>query len=308
MIISKSIINGIEILTAQNDFIRCEIAPTAGGKIISVFNKGLNKEFLWSNRSLSLQLLNPGSDYDSNFWGGIDELIPNDIPETIDSVSYPDHGELWTTSLQHEASDEKIKVYGKLPLSGLYYEKTLYLDHDLPIIHLNYRIINQSGSRKNFLWKLHAALTIGSGDKLVTDARKARIVDPEYSRFKDIEEFNWPIIENTNASIVPFRNNTMDFFYLYDLYQGEMQLENESDGSLFVYNYDKQIFPYQWYFASYGKFFGHFTAILEPCTTMPISVNDAKINRQCSMLEPGQEINTSVRIYAGEKNNYSNNV
>ena len=99
----------------------------------------------------------------------------------------------------------------------------------------------------------------------------------------------------------------MDFFYLYDIRHGEMRLENPEDGSLFAYRYDKQVFPYQWYFASYGKFFGHYTAILEPCSTMPISVNDAKVSGSCSRLLPGQEINTKVNIYAGEKDNYGNN-
>jgi hypothetical protein len=41
--------------------------------------------------------LERGADYDSNFYGGIDELIPNDIPENIDGIDDPDHGELWTT-------------------------------------------------------------------------------------------------------------------------------------------------------------------------------------------------------------------
>lgn len=304
MVISKHIVNEVEILIVQNDFIRCEIAPGAGGKIISVFNKEMNKEFLWSNPSLPMQLLGAGSDYDANFLGGIDELIPNDIPETIDGVLYPDHGELWTTVLQYEVVEGKLKVCGKLPLSGLYYERIIYLDQYLPIIYLDYRIINQSSTPKNFLWKLHAALIINPEDKLQTDATKAKIVDPEYSRFTSTKEFSWPVIESINASVVPANNNTMDFFYLYDIRQGKMAWEYAADDSVFVYYYDKKIFPYQWYFASYGKFFNHYTAILEPCSCMPISVNDAKINGQCSMLEPGQEINTTVSIYAGKKDNY----
>ena len=68
----------------------------------------------------------------------------------------------------------------------------------------------------------------------------------------------------------------------------------------FSYTYDKHIFPYQWYFASYGGFLDHYTAILEPCTAMPLSVNDAKALNQCTVLQPGEELNTSVRIFAGK--------
>ena len=71
---------------------------------------------------------------------------------------------------------------------------------------------------------------------------------------------------------------------------------------LFEYSYDHQIFPYQWYFASYGKFNGHYTSILEPATAMPVSVTEAKNLGQCSVLQPGEEINTSVSIYVGKNN------
>ena len=101
-------------------------------------------------------------------------------------------------------------------MSGLYYEKTVYLDEKLPVIHNSYRIKNESGAKRHFLWKLHAALNIRPGDKIITDARKARIVDPAYSRFQNIEEFRWPQIEDTDASLIPTNDNTMDFFYLYN--------------------------------------------------------------------------------------------
>lgn len=302
MIISHSLINNVEVLTGENDCIKFQIAPALGGKILSIYNKDLNKEFLWRNKNLSLGANKPGTDYDSNFWGGIDELIPNDIPEKIDTISYPDHGELWTTPLQSDSVDDKISVHGKLSISGLYYKKTMYLETNSPTIYLKYKIKNESNVKRHFLWKLHAALAIEEGDKLITSAQKAKIVYPDSSRFKNIEEFKWPTIENCDASIVPSNNNTMDFFYLYDIQQAEMQMVSGETNHLFKYQYEKDVFPYQWYFASYGAFLNHYTAILEPATAMPVSVNEAMALGKCSVLEPDQEINTVVGIYAGENN------
>lgn len=93
--ISLNIKNGIEILTIKKDHLELSIAPALGGKIFSIFTRHRQKEFLWTNKNLSLKINSKGVDYDSNFPGGIDELIPNDSPETIDSISYPDHGEFW---------------------------------------------------------------------------------------------------------------------------------------------------------------------------------------------------------------------
>lgn len=302
--ISSNITNGIEILTMESHDLIFSIAPALGGKITSIFNKKLDKEFLWTNENAPLKIHPRSTDYDSNFFGAIDELIPNDITETVDSITYPDHGELWTTVLQSLVTDEKITVYGKLELSGLYYSKTIYPDPNRPILYLNYKIKNESNVQRNFLWKLHAALKIQPGDKLVTGAKYGKVVDPEYSRFKELNEFPWPFIENQDASIVPPPGDTMDFFYLYNVPRGEMKLVSSDEKHLFSYNYDLKVFPCQGYFASYGGFFNHYTAILEPCTNMPISVNEAKSKGQCAILERGEELSTTVRIYAGEKNNY----
>ena len=300
MIITRKHINRVEIVTGENDHIKFEIVPAAGGKILSVYNKNLKKEFLWRNTNLLLETHQSGEDYDANFIGGIDELIPNDIPETIDSIAYPDHGELWTTSLDYELFENKISLFGTLKLSGLYYKKTISLEATSPIINLEYTIRNESDSIRNFLWKLHAALRIEEGDKLLSSAKKGKVGDLDYSRFKNLNEFKWPFIENTDASIVPNKNDSLDFFYLYDIEKAEMDLLSNRGKHLFRYSYDKNVFPYQWYFASYGGFLNHYTAILEPATSMPISVNEAKKLEQSTVLQPRQEINTLVCIYAGE--------
>ena len=124
-------------------------------------------------------------------------------------------------------------------------------------------------------------------------------MDTEYSRFASLDEFVWPMIEGVNASIIPSKNNTMDFFYLYDTAIDEMELLSADKSSVFRCSYDKNIFPYQWYFASYEKFLDHYSAILEPCTAMTINVNDAIKLNQCSVLKPNEELNTVVKIYAG---------
>jgi len=302
MIILNEIINDIEVITIKSNHLTLSVVPSLGGKIIRLFNTRLNKEFLWTNKALSLSTNEAGADYDANFFGGIDELLPNDIPETVDGILYPDHGELWTSNLQYETGIDNIHVYGLLPLSGLYFSRTLSLNNHSPVVSMHYKIRNDSGSRKHFLWKMHAALKISEGDKMVSNALHARVVDPQYSRFKSMAPFQWPFIDGVDAGIIPVKDNTMDFLYLYDVPTPEMQMHG-TDDSLFAYSYDNKVFPYQWYFASYGGFLDHYVAILEPCTSMPMSVNEAKDKGQCTVLEPGEEVLTTVEIFAGEKKN-----
>lgn len=292
--------NGITLLVLENKKIRAEIAPGLGGKFTSIRNKELAKEFLWRNASLELEKLPAGADYDTNFQGGIDELIPNDIPEPIDGIDYPDHGELWTTALDYRTDGKQVFLSGILPLSGLLYQKTVSLHAGKPEIEIRYTIRNTTGRPRHFLWKLHAALQISAGDRLLTPASRGRIVYPGSSRFTDRGEFAWPEIDGTDASVVPPQTGTMDFFYLYGTTEGTMSMLSDGDTFRFSYRYDPAVFPYQWYFASYGQFRDHYTAILEPASAMPVSVNEAAALGQCTVLNPGQEINTTVTIYAGE--------
>ena len=293
------VVDGVPIIRLESTALRVDIAPSVGGRIISLFHKQAGLEFLWKNRALSLQRLPAGSEYDPNFYGGIDELLPNDIPEDIDGVDCPDHGELWTTPLEWEAKGNALVLRGRLLRFGLSYEREMSLRTDSPVLDLRYRIVNTTNSPRQFLWKLHAALAIEAGDVIDCPARKAQIVDPAWSRFKTIETFAWPQIEGQSANVIPDRNGTMDFFYLFDLTDGQIALRSPRRGVEFIYRFDPRVFPYAWLFASYGGFNDHYTGILEPCTAMPMSVNEAAARKQCPVLGPGHALETSVSIYAG---------
>lgn len=92
-------LNGKTLICLKNRALEISIAPGVGGRITSVCSAGDGYEFLWTNGALPLERLEPGSEYDPNFYGSIDELLPNDMPEYVNGIHEPDHGELWTRAL-----------------------------------------------------------------------------------------------------------------------------------------------------------------------------------------------------------------
>ena len=92
-------LNGETLIRLKNRALEISIAPGVGGRITSVRSAGDGYEFLWTNGALPLERLEPGSEYDPNFYGGVDELLPNDMPEYVNGIHEPDHGELWTRAL-----------------------------------------------------------------------------------------------------------------------------------------------------------------------------------------------------------------
>ena len=293
-------LDGVPLVRLESDFLRADIAPSVGGRIVSLFNKGSGREFLWRNSKLKLERLPPASEYDPNFYGGIDELLPNDIPEVLNGIDCPDHGELWTTPLEWDSVSGKLVLRGVLPKFGLGYQREMFLDPKTPHLEFAYRISNLTTEPRSFLWKLHAALAVGPGDLIECPAKQAQVVDQAWSRFKTLAPFSWPKLEGQAANIIPPANGTVDFFYLFDIAHGAMAWRSRSGDLEFRYEFDTLVFPYAWLFASYGGFNGHYTVILEPCTAMPISVTEAAFRQQCSQLAPGQTLETRVSIYAGK--------
>jgi hypothetical protein len=289
------------IVRLESDHLQVDVAPGVGGRVVSLIDKATGHEFLWRNCARSLQRLPAGSEYDPNFFGGIDELLPNDVPEVINGVSCPDHGELWTTALDWRREGDGLILRGALPSFGLRYERKMTLRADSPCLDCSYRISNPTAHPRHFLWKLHAALAVGPGDLVDCPARKAQVVDLAWSRYHTLAPFDWPHLEGQHAHVIPAPDGTVDFFYLFDLAEGRLAWRRPSDGWTFAYHFDLKVFPYAWLFASYGGFNGHYTVILEPCTAMPLSVNEAGARNQCSLLKPGETLETRVSIWAGRE-------
>ena len=264
-----------------NEYINIVIAPEAGGRIVQFVDKQSGYDFLWRNQNVPLSRERPGANYDPNFFGGIDELLPNDLPETVDGVDCPDHGELWTAEfeLQH-VHGTTLEMQTVLPGINFQIQKKVSLHG--PECRVSSRLTNLGPNPRHFLWKLHAALAIEPGDQIECSAHRYVVADPDWSRRQ--EDGKW------QGETVPIFDGTTEFLYLHELKTGSIGWRRGRKS--FEVTFDENIFPYAWYFASYGGFDGHHVAILEPCTIMPISVNQAARLGQCPALAPGQMLQT----------------
>lgn len=292
-------IDGVRIVRLQSAQLHVDVAPAIGGRVVSIVDKKSGHEFLWRNPKLRLEPLAAGAVYDPNFYGGIDELLPNDTPESVDGLDCPDHGELWTTELDWLIDGDSLRLAGDLPVCGLRYQRRMFLHPDDPCLECSYRITNLTAVSRCFLWKLHASLAVAAGDTIECPAKQGQVVDPAWSRYTSLAPFAWPTIDGEPCNVVPWPNGSVDFFYLFGLINGTIAWRRPNRGLIFRYQFDTKVFPYAWLFASYGGFDGHYTTILEPCTAMPLSLVEAASRGQCSRLEPGQSLETRVKIWAG---------
>ena len=279
----------------ENELLRAEILPALGGKIWSLEHRGLRRQFLWHHPRHRLRALPVGANYDDHFFGGFDELLPNDMPERIQGESLVDHGELWTTPLAIRVEGEKLVLSGHLPITPLSYRKTLRLEGNTLLV--DYKLANIGRRPLDLLWKMHPALRITPGAEIIVPARVARVADPQFSRRPQPPEFNWP--EDKAAHFVPVMDATTEFLYLLELSEGQCALGHRKEDWMFRMSFSREIFSSVWIFASFGGWRNLEVLILEPCTTPRLSLAESTQAGTCLHLEPQAVIETSLRIEVG---------
>ncbi|MFO1497338.1 MAG: hypothetical protein U1G07_02895 [Verrucomicrobiota bacterium] len=233
-----------------------------------------------------------GASYDDHFFGGFDELLPNDVPERVNDEALVDHGELWTTPLAANVAAESLVLEGKLPITPLGYRKQLRLDGST--LTLEYHLANLGRRSLDLLWKLHPALRISPGAEIVVPARTARVADPQWTRVVETEQFAWA--EKPSLHFVPESDGSTEFLYLLDLMRGECMLRHPRENWSIRLTFPLEIFSSVWLFASFGGWRDLEMLILEPCTTPQLSLADSAKRGQCLHLGPGQSIDATVTI------------
>jgi hypothetical protein len=283
---------GFHLVRLQNDAVRAEVLPELGGKLWTLEHRPSRRQFLWHHPQLRLRAVPIGANYDDHFFGGFDELLPNDIPERVNGESLVDHGELWTTPLAAKIEGDRLVLNGQLPITPLSYEKTVRLEGNTLLFE--YRLANSGRRPLDLLWKLHPALRISEGAEIVVPARRARVADPQWSRVPDLQEFDWPQMKSLHR--VPPLTGSTEFLYLLDLSEGACALRHPQEGWSFRLRFPKEIFSSVWIFASFGGWRNLKVCILEPCTTPQLSLAACAKSGQCLHLEPEQIVTATVSV------------
>jgi len=286
---NEVVAEGIEVIRLGGEQLEAWFAPQIGGRIVSLRALPSEAEFVWRNAHLPLRQEAPGSTYDPLFYGGIDELLPSDVPEEVDGLPYPDHGELWTLSLTPRWDGDTLTLSGRLPICGINYERTMRIEGNRLLI--GYALTNDTETPRRYLFKLHPAVPAAPGDQIRVSAATVTSADPDYS----LDFVPGPRAFSGSLEI-PDRPDTTDFLYFTGLPEGRMSWHSADGKRSLTYLWDPAAFPYAWYFASYGGFQGHHMAVIEPCNTIPISLLAAIEQNTCGTLAAGETFRTEVAI------------
>jgi hypothetical protein len=275
---------GLQALVLDDGELRVVILPELGGKIWQLTDTRSNRDFLWHNPRVKPRRVPFGAVYDNVFFGGWDELFPNDMPEKIRGEAYPDHGELWSSpwdwSVDQPADDEAAVVLScRTPISGCFMRKTVVLRSGRRAVEVRSRLINESRHALPYLWKQHAAVPLGQPARL--DLPTTTVLVDDSGGPHDIR------------LTPPPGSDVAEFQYATGLDAGWCAVTYADGGGLGL-AFDPEVFPSCWIFASYGGWRGLEVLVLEPCTDYPGGRTEGVAAGPHRTLRPGQSVETTV--------------
>lgn len=296
---------GLQALVLSDDDLRVVVLPELGGKIWQLTDTRGNRDFLWHNPRVKPRAVPFGAVYDDVFFGGWDELFPNDMPEEIHGEAYPDHGELWSSpwdwSADQTTDDEAAVVLScRTPISGCLVRKKVVLRNGRRAVEVRLQLTNESGHALPYLWKQHVAVPLGQPARL--DLPATTVVMDGYGRPRGQApdgRYLWPELVDANGKphdmrlTLPPESDVAEFQYATELEAGWCAVTYADGGGLGL-AFDPEVFPSCWTFASYGGWRGLEMLILEPCTGYPISLKGGMAAGTHRTLQPGQSVETTV--------------
>ena len=279
----------------ENEHLRVVIAPQSGGKLISLFSRRTNTEWL-------LPPLRPYAEArrDAGFenWdgGGFDECLPTVAP----SGSSPDHGELWRQPWQEE---DAVTLRGTSCGGALTVRRRALLDGSSLLLH--YQVENVGQSAQRLLYSAHPLLRVEQGDRILLPG-EVRSIRVEGSRKNRLgirgDSIAWPVADGEDLSILgPPDGTQADKLFTGILSEGWSAVFRPSLQEGIKLLFDVRTLPYvalwicraAWPESGEAK---QYTVALEPASAPADALADAEREGTAWRLEPGQERRWALRF------------
>ena len=209
-------VGGFAAIALTNDVLRVVIVPEIGGKIVSLFSRGTNREWLWSNPHLALRKPPAGaSDFGQFDCGGWDEIFPTVNPCRVAESAWgdrmlTDHGELWfrpwrTASTQIEPGKHaSLTLVIDDPALPFRFARTLHLSAGAGPLVASYELANRTKQTLPFLWAAHPLLAVQPGDtiQLPAGARISSTGSVGLNLDPDAQPSAWPSMRLQNGETI----------------------------------------------------------------------------------------------------------
>lgn len=305
--------HGIDALALENDSLRVLTTPGMGAKVVSLFDKRSQVEWLVGPGERPFKPVQYGSVFTEQDMSGWDEMFPTivacgyPIPGAWLGARLPDHGEVWTLPWTvSKAPTEKIvlSVEGK----ALPYRLTRTLEFfTADTLAMRYELLNLGEERLAYLFSAHPQFDCAGGAKVILPAHITEVCNSlpaEWGWGGPETRFAWPLAAAPDGSQVeinrvgsPGLHRARKFFIPPEQRASWAGLER--NGGWLRMEWDSAQLPYFGLWMEEGVFNSESVAAPEPMTGYYDSLETAWQNRAVSQVDPGESKTWTLTVQLG---------
>jgi hypothetical protein len=301
-------------LTIANDAMRVVVAPTLGGKILSLQSRRTGREWLWSNPHLTQRSIpNEPSDFGQYDFGGWDEIFPSVAPCWIRDSAWgnrriTDHGLLWhrpwtcVDATESNASGHKggaIAICVDDPTLPFRFERLLTLTAGTGPLIAEYILTNRGDSPLPYIWAAHPLVAVAAGMKidLPSGTLMAVFGCVGFEMPSRNTTFTWPMLELADGKLMDFGRVPKATaaiaakLFTGRLSEGWVRVVCDKLNETLQISFDPDVIPHVGMWANYSAWSGagtepYFNCGIEPTTSPADNLSDAILSSQNTMIPP----------------------
>jgi galactose mutarotase-like enzyme len=310
--ILKTTWHGFPALALESEAMRVVIVPGLGAKIVSLYDKAYQREWLVPPMR-AVKQTTYGADFVSQDMSGWDEMLPTIVPCDWNGAHLPDHGEVWSIPWELESVEGAVvlSVAGVAMSYRFTRSAALVEPHCL---ELKYILTNTGKKSFPFLWAAHPQFAVDSNTRIVLPPEVMHIVnvidlDPIWGKAGEV--CDWPKATSREGRtwyldrIGSVEHHTCRKFYIPpEQAVSWAALVDENLGRGLRLDWSPSAAPYLGLWVDEGMYNSVPVAALEPSSGYYDSLETAIRNQRVNTFESEQEQNWAIRIRIGGVNDF----
>jgi len=302
--ISKTTWLDFPAICLESELLRVLIVPDLGAKIVSLFDKQHQHEWLVPPMRPVRQTVF-GADFVSQDMSGWDEMMPTISACSWEGHPLPDHGEVWSIPWQLEPHDGGVTLSIESRVMPYRLKRSAVLATP-GCLELRYTLIHTGATAFPYLWAAHPQFAADPQTRIVLPAEVTRVVNvmaahPDWGETGALHA--WPravAADGQNLAldrVRPAQQNACRKFYVPpEQAVSTASLFQEEKGCELKLSWLAQDLPYLGLWVDEGVYNVNPVAALEPCSGYYDSLERAVQNGQVTLLQPGEEKNWTLEV------------
>lgn len=305
---------GQPLIRIENRYLAADLVVSMGGKVLSLIDKGADRNVLWRAPRVPVRPGPVGANADDYFAGGWDDVFPTaEGCANDDGDQLPYMGEVWNapaTASVVEAGPAEVcvELVVQTPITPARVTRRISLTADEPLLRIATEIENVGHRPFDFCWGSHAALAVDAGMRIDVPAAAAEVTDAGAGLLGQLgERYRYPLLgagtpgERDMSIVAAAELGGHALHALTELSDGWAAATDPQSRRGFGLRFDPTLHRCVWQWMSYGGFRGWHHLILEPWTAPQISLAAAREAGTALRLSPGESIAGTVTgvLYSG---------